>query len=454
MKIINTKLESVEKAIGVQIEKAKEYRKSKYLMEHRIDAGLLIYNLITRQLILLTEEEAKIFNKVDTSTKLGKQLIEDWYFVEIDFDDYLLYKQTENLMRILAYRVKNPKIEHYDILTTTDCNARCFYCFELQNKRRFMSEQTANDVAEYIIKTCSDTNMKITWFGGEPLYNIKVIDIISNRLNNANKKFVAEMASNAYLFDDEIIKRAKENWHLGNVQITIDGTEDIYNKTKAYIYKNVGSPYLKVIGNIEKLLKSGISVNIRLNIDMHNDADIENLLEELIAKFGCYKGLLHIYVSPLFDNCGKTAVERTDEIKLHIFNTMKRLYDRIFEVGLNFDYSLYSYRFYTICMANNDRANVILPDGELGKCEHYLDDMYFGSIYSDKFDNNVIEFFKKTEDNSDFCVECDMRPICRKLVSCTHTKRQCDELDRKFIKKNLKDEMYGDYLRSIKSENE
>ena len=37
------------------------------------------------------------------------------------------------------------------------------------------------------------------------------------------------MISNGILFDEESVKKAKEFWKLGNIQITLDGTYDYYD---------------------------------------------------------------------------------------------------------------------------------------------------------------------------------------------------------------------------------
>ena len=64
-------------------------------------------------------------------------------------------------------------IDKYVIFTTLDCNARCFYCYELKSKGKTpMSIETAEKVAKYIITHCpKGTEVSLDWFGGEPLFN-------------------------------------------------------------------------------------------------------------------------------------------------------------------------------------------------------------------------------------------------------------------------------------------
>lgn len=69
--------------------------------------------------------------------------------------------EVRKLAKLLGDRKK--KTKSYTILTTTDCNARCFYCYELGRSRIPMSEQTAHEIADYI----SAPKVNIHWFGGE-----------------------------------------------------------------------------------------------------------------------------------------------------------------------------------------------------------------------------------------------------------------------------------------------
>lgn len=71
--------------------------------------------------------------------------------------------------------------------------------------------------------------MRLAWFGGEPLYNAQVIDLICNDLVERGIGYESSMISNGFLFDEKLIKRAAELWRLRQIQITLDGTEGVYN---------------------------------------------------------------------------------------------------------------------------------------------------------------------------------------------------------------------------------
>ena len=113
-----------------------------------------------------------------------------------------------------------------------------------------MSEETGFKVVEFIADHCGK-NRKVTldWFGGEPTLGIERIDQISRGLREKQIRFTSLMISNGYLFSDELIRRATEIWNLTDIQITLDGTEEIYNRTKAYVNAE-NNPYHTVLDNI------------------------------------------------------------------------------------------------------------------------------------------------------------------------------------------------------------
>ena len=81
----------------------------------------------------------------------------------------------------------------------------------------------------------------------------------------------------------------------------MDGTEEVYNKVKDYVYKNVSSPFVRVLNNIENALKAGIQISIRLNMGEHNIEDLHELSKLLVKKFNKYENC-YIYVIKLFED--------------------------------------------------------------------------------------------------------------------------------------------------------
>jgi sulfatase maturation enzyme AslB (radical SAM superfamily) len=417
MQIIYNTAKPFDKLLKKQKPKAgATYRPMYYVVEQPVDEGLLLYHTMTKAFLLLTPEEAEIYK---THPADLQQLIDLWFLVPEDHDDRLLARQIRNVAKMIAKPVN--AITHYTIMTTTDCNARCFYCFEMGQPRIPMSDEMARRIADYIIKHSNGEKVSITWYGGDPLYNKGVISIISQLLKDAGIDYKSNMISNGYLFDEETITEARELWLMRQVQITLDGTEQVYNKNKAFIYKNTNA-YQRVISNIHKLQDAGIIVIIRLNIDMHNADNLLELTEELHHEFPNTDGI-HVYVHQLFEEKkGRTAIHNEQKRRI-VFLKMKEIRNRLSDYGFSKKIKLRKKVKINRCMADNDRCITITPIGNIGKCDHYTNDQFVSHIYSKVWDEEMMQSFRETIDEIPACTTCFDYPNCFMLKRCQATKR-------------------------------
>lgn len=387
------------------------YRPMYYVVEQPVEEGLLLYHTMTKALLQLTPEEAETYR---TSPTALPQLVEQWFLVPESHDDRLLSRQIRDVARMLEK--KTGAITSYTILTTTDCNARCFYCYELGRPRVPMSQDTAIKTADYIINHCKSEKVSLHWFGGEPLYNKPVISLICQRLKEAGIQYASTMTSNGYLFDDNIVTEAKEEWHLEKVQITLDGTEQTYNRCKAYIYKDVNA-FRRVISNIHKLQDAGIHVSIRLNIDMHNAENLSELADELHREFSDPKGI-SVYMHALFEEVKGSKAIHDEEKRKFVFDQINDIESRLADYGLLKPRQLKREVKTNRCMADNDHSVVIVPDGHIGKCEHYSEDHFVGHIGHEEWDAQMLDHFRDTRDEIAACATCFNYPNCIWLKLC------------------------------------
>ena len=420
-----------------KVKKGETYRPMYYVVEQPVDEGLLLYHTMTKALLLLTPEEAETYK---THPEEMTELIGLWFLVPQSHDDRLLCRQMRDVARMLEK--KSDAITSYTILTTTDCNARCFYCYEMGRPRVPMSKETAEKTADYIISHCKGKKVSLHWFGGEPLYNKPVISLICNRLKGAGIDYSSEMTSNGYLFDDNTITEAKELWNLKKVQITLDGTEKTYNRCKAYIYKNVNA-YQRVIGNIHKLQDADIHVSIRLNIDMHNALNLSELADELHREFSNPKGI-SVYLHALFEETKGSKAMHNDEKRKYVFHQIYDIESRLKDYGFIRPGRLNRQVKTNRCMADNDNCVLIVPDGHIGKCEHYSDDHFVGHIGNENRDTLMTDIFKETRDEIDACATCFSYPNCFWLKLCKDSPN-CYQEEREHKHRKLRQGMLRAY---------
>lgn len=434
MQIITGANETVPTILKKFKKNAETGRLLHYCVETPVDDGILLFNLLTRELVLLTEEEYPHMTELD-------YLKDHWFVVPEDANE----KEYADLVKwVLSTRQKKQKeITGYTIFPTTDCNARCFYCFELGRSRIPMSDETALKTADYIKNHCGEKAVRISWFGGEPLFNQTAIDVICDSLRKNSVEYSSTMVSNGYLFDRETVKKAVAQWNLKKVQITLDGTEAVYNKTKAFIYRT-GSAYQKVLTNIALLLDAGISVQIRLNMDLYNAEDLLALVEELGKRFGGRKGI-HVYAHHLFKGNEPMAAIHTDEEWEKREAAMCRLEERIQQAGLGGMHGISRKLKMNHCMADSGKAVTILPDGNIGLCEHFSEDEFIGHIDQEGFDAEMVKSWAERMPQIPECGSCFYYPECIKLKKCASGSICFPQLRQSQLRKT-KRQMENEYL--------
>ena len=436
MQVIIPTTSLVEQIVGRQKRTdGQSYRLMTYVVQQPVNDGMLLYNTLTCSLVLLTPDEA-------ADITMQQELIGRWFLVPQAHDDQKLCRQIRQMVALLKPAAK--AITGYTILTTTGCNARCFYCFEKGTKPVTMTAETADKVARYIVTHRDDEKVQIRWFGGEPLVNVKVIDQICTELREQDVPFHSTMVSNGYLFDADMVQRARDLWQLQQVQITLDGTELTYNRVKAYVHQGVNA-FERVLQNIAMLTAAGIRVSIRLNVDKHNIGEMAELVLLLHQRFGTNEHL-SIYSHELF-------VKRTPEDDAEIFAQQTQLAQQIAACGYkSHKRGLQKNIKLAHCMADGDGIVVIAPDGNLGKCEHYIDSNFFGHIDSEEHDKAILRKFKERLADIDACATCFCYPQCIRLVMCAD-EFDCTPGKQQYLLSEMKDTMKNEYERYLRKSN-
>ena len=432
MKIIIPTASTFEQVVGRQKRADGErYRLMTYVVQQPVTDGLLLYNTLTCSLVLLTPDEA------NDLTAQG-ELIDRWFLVPQGHDDRKLCRQVRQMAALLTPAPK--VVTTYTILPTTGCNARCFYCYEQGTRPVTMTAETASQVVRYIVAHRGDEKITLRWFGGEPLVNAKVIDQICTELNGQGVPFRSEMTTNGYLFDADMVQRAKNLWQLQKVQITLDGTAQTYNRVKAYVYQGVNA-FERVLENIGQLIAVGIRVLIRLNVDKHNIGEMAELAELLHQHFGSNEHL-SVYSHELFG-------ERTPEDNATLFAQRMQLEQQIAKHGILRIKELPKDIHLNQCMADNDGSVVIAPDGHLGKCEHFIDREFFGHIDSEERNEAILRKFKERRAEIEACATCPFYPQCYRLVMCENDSG-CIPETRQVVMHNMMASIKYEYERYLK----
>ena len=392
------------------------YRPMKFILKAQTDDGLLLYNVVTSEMVLLNETEVRIFERqqIQYSAELD-ELIDRHFLVPDGFNENRSIHQLREILKKLE-PVK--RISSFTILPTTECNARCFYCYESDHPHCTMTKQIAADTVTYIAEKCNREPVSITWFGGEPLVGARRISQICDGLRDKEIEYNSSIVTNAYLFDEDLIHTAKDVWHLSLAQITLDGTENVYNKTKAYIHPKE-NPYQRVLRNISGLLEQGIAVNIRFNVSSENAKDLFSLVDELDDRFGGNKGF-SCYAHAVYDDVGYAPISYESGIKEYVDEQTIALEVKLREKRLLGSLAKLPALHVVYCLADSDSGQLIYPDGTIGKCENKSSLEGIGDIYHGITNEDMAFQYKETKRISD-CEDCPLLPNCINLTVCPET---------------------------------
>ena len=428
MQIIVEGSKPIKRLIEQKYYENRQYVPSKFQLRLETDKGMLVCNTLTGGVVLLSVEEKDILlGKAQKNGQIVKELLKQGLLVPKNCDEI---KRCEQLRAILIKRQEAQHIiDHYNILPTTGCNAKCFYCYESNLRHISMSMETAERLVEFIYKNHGGKRVLLSWFGGEPTLGVRQIDYICERLRQLKVPYDSEMVSNAYLFDSNLVEHAKSYWNLNNIQITLDGTEKVYNRTKAYVAIK-DNAYQRVLRNIKLFLDENINVNIRLNMDNHNVQDLRDLIDELTDRFQGEKHLA-IYVRLLKEGAGFSPIEHNDENLRELRSQFLEMQNLLEKNGWKqiWRFSIPKLRSFT-CMADNPCSVQCTPEGVLSKCEDYIYEHTVGTLTDGVNNENEMHWWRQRIKH-DECESCVLYPSCTYLLkNCPTRPSRCNVSER------------------------
>lgn len=332
-----------------------------------LDDNNLVFNLLSLSCIKLTTDKFLSLKNGDLKEFNDDEIAQLYKMSFI----HSLKNEKNFYARINNNHSKRQNELGISILTTTACNARCHYCFEKGITPVNMNDSTISDLNQFI-KQKNVTKINVTWFGGEPLVNSKVICSLSQFCRDNKIDYMSTMISNGYLID-KYIDLIKNEWNVKRIQITLDGLEEEYNNVKKYIYQDP-NPFDRIISNIQLLLDREIGVTIRLNFNQSNYCQILECIDYIYEKYGNHKKLF-VYASHIF-GCGD-AIHLKDGTNLYLV-IYKKLMEKGYVKSLDDLRIIFNNTGY--CFTTNKNHFVVNSDGNLYTCDHAVVDKANGCI--------------------------------------------------------------------------
>ena len=300
------------------------------------------------------------------------------------------------------------------ILPTTNCNARCWYCYEHGISHCDMTIETAELAVGFIREKYTKPELTINWFGGEPLLCFDIIRYITTKLKESGYRLSTCVTTNGSLLNEQMIEFFKEHYDKVTANITIDGIKEDYANVKRYINIPKEKAFDTVMRNIRLLIENNIFVLLRINYSDYGRA--KSVYKYLADELGPFdKPRYHIYYAPIWQkNCNlenaeeealKTIALLGNDIDINVL--ANPFLDNIL---VN---SIANPKRLGHCTALSRNKMVINADGRLYRCHSMAcDDKYACGDLNSGIDTSALgyEIFEREHEKE--CGGCAFLPLC------------------------------------------
>lgn len=325
-------------------------------------------------------------------------------------DQYNFYYESALKFYTTSY---NPSSLGLILVPTTSCNFSCPYCFEGKKQGAIMSDEIHNKIIELIKGQENLKDINLTWYGGEPLLAFPRIQKLYHDIKCIESTSIHShsIVTNGYLITPEIIDFFRES-RLNHIQITLDGTREHHNDTRALQGSKLPT-YDHILDNIALICNAKLNCNIsiRININKHNMHDYISVQDELNRKLSPHK--LHIYP-------GIIREDTTDKCSMCYSCIDHNDYFDLLQAcechGLKIRY-IPKVVLHKGCMANSLNAFIIGPNGEIYKCWNDVNhpERVIGNIQHCNFTNKRLYLnyqLLTSPFTRDECKNCLVFPAC------------------------------------------
>lgn len=194
---------------------------------------------------------------------------------EFELEEFETLLDSMERVEFLSYVEKAEKARYVkeDVVGITlmlvqGCNLACSYCFGDEGSyydAGKMTKEVAFAAIDYLVDHTSKEKVLVTFFGGEPLLAVDLIEQIIDYCKTKDKVFTFSMTTNGTLVNDEISKLIVDN-KISTI-ISIDGNKE-KNDINRY-YKNGKGSYNETIKQTE-FLRNEYGVTSRATLTPKN----------------------------------------------------------------------------------------------------------------------------------------------------------------------------------------
>ncbi|MED3553072.1 radical SAM/SPASM domain-containing protein [Cytobacillus praedii] len=390
---------------------------------HTDDNGVVLMNSYNGAICYFSDKEKD--EVLSTIKKTGTNELASEIKQELYTNGYLVSEQVDEKRRAqyLHQSMHRTDLMHLVLLPTEACNFRCSYCYETFPRGK-MNKETIHGLKRFLKeKAVTLSNLNISWFGGEPLLALDVIEELSTSFLSVAKEnsiqYSSDLVTNGYFLTKEVCQKLL-SWEIRQLMVTIDGIGEIHDRRR-YLAGG-GRTFDKIIENLMKVkeVQGDFDLTIRVNFDESNLQETSKLIEFLGDRFADDKRF-GIFFRPV----GRWGGANDDELPVCSQITSNK---KIWEFtngaitnGLRIGSMIADSLMPTgsVCYAAKPTSLVVGSDGQLYKCTVSMNEEInkVGKIHEDggvTLDYDKIALWTTSGEETDtVCQSCFYRPACQ-----------------------------------------
>jgi SynChlorMet cassette radical SAM/SPASM protein ScmE len=165
-----------------------------------------------------------------------------------------------------------------DIEITSRCNARCRYCYYLNNEGVAYQDLPAQRWISFIQELGRAKVMTVCLAGGEPFIRKDILEIIDSIVENRMR---FQVLTNGLLVTQPLARRLRETGRCCSIQVSLDGSRPEIHESM----RGAGS-FLPALQAIRVLRQEGLPVTVRVTVHASNIDDLPAIGRLLLEDLG------------------------------------------------------------------------------------------------------------------------------------------------------------------------
>jgi uncharacterized protein len=377
----------------------------------------IAFHFPTNTIINITQPVYHIINSLQNGIAMS-EISEDLGINASEIDEFLasFYKSVPKQKANNNITNRKKRTGRITLHISNICNLKCKYCYadggSYKLDEGLMSKETAIDFVDFLTSRF-DIIETIVFFGGEPLMNPDIIEVVCDRfMQAAEQKKIHKIPdygviTNGTILNNKILQILKK--HINFITVSIDGEKRINDANR--VFANGEGSYDK-ISNFIQTIRSETNIKLKYEAtytDKHKEMNIsESDISAYLTKEFNLGGTIATDINIQKDSSTNVKNKSIDIENGYISNG---IVDMLAAMIHN------NYR--EMCPVGSNITSVSI-NGDIYPCHMNTgkEHLSFGSIYGNNiFDNrseyeNIFPFLKNLNKTNEPCKDCWIQKLC------------------------------------------